>query len=38
MDIEMAARLGTAAASWCITGMGATETLKDFETTIGLLD
>lgn len=38
MDIEMAARLGTAAASWCITGMGATENLKDFETTIGLLD
>ena len=37
MDIESAARLGTAAASWCVTGLGATEQLQDFETTIGLL-
>lgn len=38
MDIEMAARLGTAAASWCITGMGATENLKNFESTMALID
>ena len=38
MDIESAARLGTATASWCVTGMGATQQLQDFETTIELLD
>ena len=38
MDIESAARLGTATASWCVTGLGATEQLQDFETTTGLLD
>ena len=38
MDVEDAARLGTAAASWCLTGLGATDKLQDFETTIGLLN
>ncbi|MBA62318.1 MAG: hypothetical protein CMJ76_08115 [Planctomycetaceae bacterium] len=38
MDIESAAKLGAAAASWCITGLGATEQLQDFQTTIGLLN
>ncbi len=37
MDLESAAKLGTATASWCITGLGAIEKLQDFETTIGLL-
>jgi sugar/nucleoside kinase (ribokinase family) len=37
MDVEQAARLGTATASWSITGLGATDQLKDFATTMQLL-
>tara|TARA_B100000676_G_scaffold122493_3_gene122099 strand:+ start:1812 stop:2759 length:948 start_codon:yes stop_codon:yes gene_type:complete len=37
LDVESAARLGTATASWCITGLGATEKLENYEKTMKLL-